>query len=33
MGIKETDLIDGINYGGVANYIERTDNATMNLFV
>ena len=33
MGIKETDLIDDINYGGVANYIERTDNATMNLFV
>lgn len=33
MGIKKEELIDGITVGGVAAYIERTDNANMNLFI
>ncbi len=33
MGIRREELIDGIHYGGVATYIERTEEASMNLFI
>lgn len=33
MGIKEEELMDGVQYGGVAAYIERTETANMNLFI
>lgn len=33
MGVKKEELIDGITIGGVATYVERADNANMNLFI
>jgi peroxiredoxin family protein/TusA-related sulfurtransferase len=33
MGIKKEELIDGINIGGVATYIEATESANLNLFI
>lgn len=33
MGIKTEELIDGIQIGGVATYLERTESANLNLFV
>ena len=33
MGIKEDELIDGVEIGGVANYITESNNANSNLFI
>ena len=33
MGIAKEELIDGVNVGGVATYLERAENANVNLFV
>jgi NADPH-dependent 2,4-dienoyl-CoA reductase/sulfur reductase-like enzyme/peroxiredoxin family protein/rhodanese-related sulfurtransferase/TusA-related sulfurtransferase len=33
MGIKKDELIDGVEIGGVASYLEKADNAGYNIFV
>jgi peroxiredoxin family protein len=33
MGVKAEELIDGVEIGGVASYLERTESARLNLFV
>jgi peroxiredoxin family protein/TusA-related sulfurtransferase len=33
MGIKKEELIDGIEVGGVASYIEASENSNLNLFI
>lgn len=33
MGIKEQELIDGIEFAGVATYLGEADNANVNLFI
>lgn len=33
MGIKKEELVDGVEIGGVANYLEASDNANNNLFI
>ena len=33
MGIKEEELIDGVEIGGVAKYIAESNNANSNLFI
>lgn len=33
MGIKEEELIDGIEFAGVATYLGEADNANVNLFI
>jgi NADPH-dependent 2,4-dienoyl-CoA reductase/sulfur reductase-like enzyme/peroxiredoxin family protein/rhodanese-related sulfurtransferase/TusA-related sulfurtransferase len=33
MGVKAEELIDGVEIGGVASYLERTESAGLNLFV
>jgi peroxiredoxin family protein len=33
MGIKEEELIDGVEQGGVAMYLSQTDKAGTNLFI
>ena len=33
MGIKKYELIDGIEYGGVAMYMQEADDANHNLFI
>ncbi len=33
MGIKQEELIEGIDFGGVASYLAETDDAGLNLFV
>ncbi|MBN1154385.1 FAD-dependent oxidoreductase [candidate division KSB1 bacterium] len=33
MGIKQEELIDGIEVGGVATYLDASDSANMNLFI
>lgn len=33
MGVKREELIDGVEIGGVANYLEATEHAGLNLFV
>ncbi len=33
MGVKKEELLDGVTIGGVATYMERADNANINLFV
>jgi NADPH-dependent 2,4-dienoyl-CoA reductase/sulfur reductase-like enzyme/peroxiredoxin family protein/TusA-related sulfurtransferase/rhodanese-related sulfurtransferase len=33
MGVKREELIDGVEIGGVANYLEATEDANLNLFV
>jgi NADPH-dependent 2,4-dienoyl-CoA reductase/sulfur reductase-like enzyme/peroxiredoxin family protein/rhodanese-related sulfurtransferase/TusA-related sulfurtransferase len=33
MGVKREELLDGVTVGGVATYMERADNANVNLFI
>lgn len=33
MGVKREELLDGVTIGGVATYMERADNANVNLFI
>ena len=33
MGIKREELLDNVTVGGVATYMERADNANLNLFI
>lgn len=33
MGVKKEEMLDGITIGGVASYMERADNANVNLFI
>jgi len=33
MGIKKEEFVDGVQLGGVATYLERTEDAGVNLFV
>lgn len=33
MGVKKEELLDGVTIGGVATYMERADNANVNLFI
>ena len=33
MGIKEEELLDNVNYAGVATYLERSEEANMSLFI
>ncbi len=33
MGIKEEELMDGVNFAGVATYLERSEQANMSLFI
>ena len=33
MGIKKEELIDGVDFGGVAYYLEKADNAGYNIFI
>ena len=33
MGIKEEELIDGVEFGGVASYLGSADEANVNLFI
>lgn len=33
MGVKAEELIDGVQIGGVATYLERTEEANLNLFI
>lgn len=33
MGIQKEELIDGVEYGGVATYIKETNDAKVNLFI
>ena len=33
MGIRREELLDEVTIGGVATYMERADNANVNLFV
>ena len=33
MGIKQEELIDGVEIGGVAKYISESSNANSNLFI
>ena len=33
MGIKKEEVIDGVDYGGVASYIGETSDANVNLFI
>jgi len=33
MGIKQEELIEGIDFGGVASYLADTDDASLNLFI
>ena len=33
MGIAKEELIDGVSVGGVATYMERAENANVNLFI
>jgi peroxiredoxin family protein len=33
MGLKEEELIDGLEFGGVASYLGDADEANVNLFV
>jgi peroxiredoxin family protein len=33
MGVKREELLDEVTVGGVATYMERADQANMNLFV
>ncbi len=33
MGVKREELLDNVTIGGVATYMERADNARMNLFI
>jgi len=33
MGVKAEEFIDGVQIGGVASYLERTESANLNLFM
>ncbi|NLE31834.1 MAG: pyridine nucleotide-disulfide oxidoreductase, partial [Bacteroidales bacterium] len=33
MGVKAEEFIDGVQIGGVATYLERTESANLNLFM
>lgn len=33
MGIKEEEIIDGVNFAGVATYLERSEDSNMSLFI
>jgi peroxiredoxin family protein len=33
MGIKKEELIDGVETGGVAMYLDRAENGNVNLFI
>ena len=33
MGIKKEELIDGVEIGGVATYLEKADQSNHNLFI
>jgi len=33
MGIKQEELLDGTTIGGVASYLEKAEEANMNLFI
>lgn len=33
MGVKEEELMDGVNFAGVATYLERSEEANMSLFI
>jgi len=33
MGVRQEELIDGVNIGGVANYLEEAEKANVNLFI
>ena len=33
MGVKAEEFIDGVEIGGVATYLEKTDSAGLNLFL
>jgi peroxiredoxin family protein len=33
MGIKQEELIDGVELGGVATYISKNENAGLTLFI
>ena len=33
MGIKKEELIDGVNVGGVATYMQRAEQSNVNLFI
>ena len=33
MGIKKEELIDGVEFGGVAAYLQKADEAGYNLFI
>lgn len=33
MGVKQEELLDDVTLGGVANYLERTEEANLNLFI
>lgn len=33
MGVKAEELMDNVTIGGVATYMERADNANVNLFI
>jgi peroxiredoxin family protein len=33
MGISKDELIDGVSIGGVATYMERAEQANVNLFI
>ena len=33
MGVKQEELLDEVTIGGVATYMERADNANVNLFI
>jgi peroxiredoxin family protein len=33
MGIKQEELIEGVDFGGVASYLAETDDASLNLFI
>jgi peroxiredoxin family protein len=33
MGVKKEELLDNVSIGGVATYMERAENAGLNLFI
>ena len=33
MGVKKEELMDNVNIGGVATYLERAEEANLNLFI
>ena len=33
MGVKKEELLDDVTLGGVATYLERTEEANLNLFI